>query len=110
MRSNNKINRSFLSNVGIPFFLSFNCFNWTKTLGFFLVKHTVGEVRVKFELSLINLKGKRDLVKKFDTILQKDDDSDSGSLNFIEEKELTDLGFINKDTILAKVYVEVLES
>lgn len=68
---------------------------------------------MNFELSLVNLNGKKDLVHKFSNVTFSATDGIENFTNtqqfFIKRKELADLGFINSNWFLVKSYVEVLE-
>ena len=103
----------FFQNLGIPLYITFQIETKDKSncLGIYLCKHaTATTVKARYELSLINLNGKKDLSLYFsDHIFGAADDTSWGRSTSRNQKEINDLGFIKKDTILLKAYVEVLE-
>lgn len=66
-------------------------------------------MRIRHELTLINLTGKDDTVKEATERFEAYDDSCWGWEQFIKIKELSDMGYGNNDRILVRAYVSILE-
>lgn len=77
----------------------------------FLYKHTTdSNINVRFEVSLINLNGNNNLIRKVPGhIFEAADDSNWGWAQFIKRNEIKSLGFVKNDWILVKAYVSILE-
>ena len=78
-------------------------------LSMYLRKHpTPKSVQVNYELSLINPKSKKDAFKSSKRIFGATDVNNRDFEEFIKHQEIVDLGFVKRDTLLVKAYVEVL--
>lgn len=63
-------------------------------------------VKVYYELSLLNFNGKNDSIQKTTHIFKRTEKRCWG-WSFIKKKEVKELGYMNADEILAKAYVEI---
>lgn len=73
-----------------------------------MIKHATNEnVKTYCEVSLINMKGKKNKEFKFNHTFRAADGDLWGS-RLLKQQELTYLGFVKKDALLIKAYLEVL--
>ena len=65
-------------------------------------------LRVYYELTLVNINGQNDVSMQATHTLDKSGGFGHGRSRYITQNDVMNLGFVDKDSILMKVYVQVL--